>query len=203
MYFDWFGCAHHKYAQYRQKGFAPVLILVGILVLATVAGGVYLFSQFQASKLQPPNPVVTSQTPSPTTSASSPVPNGTGETANWKTYTNKDLSFKYPSDWSVDDTVITATSPRVKIVIVSEDSTLMNECMEKIAEEIKNSLVVKKFARVITGAMCSTSDSTPREIWIVPSKDAYSPGISYGYSATESQQAEEIFDQILSTFRFD
>lgn len=89
-----------------QKGFAPILVLVGILVLGLVAGGSYYFGKFQVPKPQP-------QTPQPTTTPDiSPVPNGMGETvytegtrsANWKTVqTIIDLELKYPSDWYLEE----------------------------------------------------------------------------------------------------
>lgn len=177
----------------KQKGLAPVLI---VILIALIVGG-YLLYQKQTKPVvfQP----VAQPSPSPVISS---APTGAGETANWKTYTNKNLSFKYPSEWSVNGVVITSNSPKVRMVVAPKDSTLMNECMERTGEETKNGLIVKRFTRVTTGAMCSTSDSSPREIWVVPSKDVYAPGISYEYSVTEGQQAEEILDQILSTFKF-
>ena len=86
----YFGFAQH----YKQKGFTLILILVGIVIIASVAGGAYYFGKSQMSKPQPPNPMVTSQTPQPT-------PSPTNEIVNWKTYTNKKLSFRYPPDWEV------------------------------------------------------------------------------------------------------
>lgn len=66
-----------------QKGFAPIIILVGILVIVAIGGAFYL------SK---------SQTPQPTTTTGSSAPIGTEETANWKTYTDQsgDFMLKYP-----------------------------------------------------------------------------------------------------------
>lgn len=70
-----------------QKGFAPILILVGILVALALAGGVYFFGKSQVAKLQ--NPVVVSQTPQAT-----PTPSSTSdETASWKTYTNTKYGY--------------------------------------------------------------------------------------------------------------
>lgn len=160
-----------------QKGFAPILVLVGILALAMVAGGVYLFSQFQTPKLQPQSQtgeyqvfgtldkaataedqqilqssvkqlsisfgllesfpaqlqIVTKdinsceevrkvlatfkfvqnfgeckkrqipQNPNqPVSNEPTPQTTPSDETANWKTYTNKQLKyeFKYPTDWN-------------------------------------------------------------------------------------------------------
>jgi len=74
--------------------------------------------------------------------------------------------------------------------------------MQEMSTETKGNLFIKKFSRVTTGEMCATSDSTPREIWIMKSPSIYAPGVSYKYSSTEEPQAEAIFDQILSTFKF-
>lgn len=87
-----------------QKGFAPILLLITILILVTLAAGAYYFGKSQTSKPQTQNQVVVSQTLQPTSAPSSspdtsPVPNGTGEIANWKTYTNIDAKFsiQHPS----------------------------------------------------------------------------------------------------------
>lgn len=127
----------------------------------------------------------------------------------WKTYSDKGIYFKYPAGWDIspysNNSEITSTSPKINLDVASKDETLMNECMKKSSEKTKEGLVIKEFTRVITGAMCETTDSNEkdkREIWIIPTQDAYSPGINYQYSAAEAKQAEEIFYQILSTFKF-
>ncbi len=84
-----------------QKGLAPITIIVGILIAVIIAGGAYYLGRQTTPKS---SPAVVSQTPQPTPSPTpdaSPVPNGTGETANWKTYTNTvyQYSLKYPPHW--------------------------------------------------------------------------------------------------------
>ena len=80
-----------------QKGQIQI-ILIGILILAGVAGGAYYFGKSQAPKSK--NPVVTSTSPTPD---ASPAPTGAEETANWKTYTNTQYSYSisYPDSWEV------------------------------------------------------------------------------------------------------
>ncbi len=88
-----------------QKGFAPILILVGILVIALVGGGAYYFGTKKAPAQQTSQPVtapepMTQQLPTSPVPDASPVPTGIDETANWKTYTNSigKYEFKYPEN---------------------------------------------------------------------------------------------------------
>ena len=85
-----------------QKGFAPILILVGILVIVAVAGGAYFLGK-QTTIHQ--FSLTSDASPAPTGAGNNPVPNGTGETANWKTYTNSEykFSFRYPYSFYVKD----------------------------------------------------------------------------------------------------
>lgn len=89
---------HFDFTQCKQKGLALVYLLVGIIILAVVAGGAYYFGKSQVSKPVSQNSVVTSQTLPQVTPVSSPV---LDETANWKTYNslNNLYSLRYPSNW--------------------------------------------------------------------------------------------------------
>lgn len=83
----------------KQTGLAPILIVV---LIATLAIGGYLIYSQQAKPTPPPQQ--TTQ-PSPTPPVT-PTPNGVGETANWKTYTNTDgkYSIKYPPSYYLEET---------------------------------------------------------------------------------------------------
>ena len=88
MYFD--------YAQYyKQKGFTPIIILIGILIVALIGSGAYYLGNKKAP-LPSPSPV--SVQPSSTSSSSD-------ETLNWKTYKNDKygIEFQYPDSWMLDD----------------------------------------------------------------------------------------------------
>jgi len=184
------------------------LILVGVLLLALGGVGGFLLGR---QSLQPKSTTTAQVTPLPSetpveektveTPPTTPTPTP-DPTAEWKTYENRDLSFKYPSAQTIEPYRIIGVDPNFIIYIASEDSPLTNECMKLDEIEKKNNLVIKKFSRVTTGEMCSTNDSNPREIWVVPTEKDYSPGISYTYSAKDNPEAEEIFDLILSTFKF-
>jgi hypothetical protein len=93
-----------------QKGFTPIFILIGIVVLALISGAYYLGSQnndtTQISDLQnnskSPNPTSSSQvdlTPLPKSSSStSPKSTADPSLANWQLYTDSKAGFsiKYP-----------------------------------------------------------------------------------------------------------
>jgi len=172
-----------------------ILIILAIALGAT--GGVFGYQYVQKQKLfqtQPsPTPVV--QQPSP-----SPDP-----TADWETYKTDIISFKYPTDWQLDNNSrrITNINPKIDFWIYGNNDSMMNECMKLTSTTTRDNLMIKKYSRVITGEFCSSSDTTPREIWITKAEgDGFAPGIIYNYISTEDIEAEKIFDQILSTFKF-
>ncbi len=125
MHFDWFDSAHHKFAQvrlnrtqFKQRGHSLIFLLIGILFLVIVAGGAYYLGKSNTpqpkactleakvcsdgssvGRVGPNCEFAPCPSPSSTNSAVSPAPNGAGETANWKTYTNSLNKYQvmYPS----------------------------------------------------------------------------------------------------------
>ncbi len=76
----------------HQKGFTPILLLLGIILAIVIAGGAYYLVKPQPPKSQVQNPVIVSQVPQ---SISTP-----DEIVSWKTYTNIKYGYllKYPTD---------------------------------------------------------------------------------------------------------
>jgi hypothetical protein len=182
----------------NEKLMAPLILVVFLIaILFSFAIGFFLGKSLNQTKAPLPSPV-TQVSPTATL-----IPTATPDpTADWKTYSNDKLSFKYPPSWTIKANEIIASDPNIVINIATSDSILMNECMKLDKTEKRNNLIIKKFSRVTTGEMCLTDNPNPREIWIVPSESSYSPGISYSYSASSNPQAEELFYLILSTFKF-
>lgn len=85
----------------KEKGFVPLLILVGVLILVAVGSGAYYLGTVK-NKPSNQNQVVTSQTnPSPIVQRAQLTPSPSpDETANWKEYRDEILKFsiKYPDD---------------------------------------------------------------------------------------------------------
>ena len=94
-----------------QKGFVPILILVGVLVITTVAGGAYFIGRSSSPGPESsPTPVITSQFPksSPLQNIQTPqptvIPTPTPDpTINWQTINIEKCRFnlRYPTDWVV------------------------------------------------------------------------------------------------------
>ncbi|MDZ7586361.1 MAG: PsbP-related protein [Patescibacteria group bacterium] len=79
-----------------------LLIIVSFLAIFSLSASGWLF--YQNLQLQKQISQLSNQpSPSPTPLVS-PKPSAEAETADWKTYTNPDFSFKYPNDWQLDDT---------------------------------------------------------------------------------------------------
>lgn len=114
MYFD---CA-----QYKQKGFAPILIIFSAVLLLVVVGGAYYFGKSiikpvdndsractMEAKICPDGSSIGRTGPNcefaqcPTVTPAKSA----DETANWKTYTNAKYSYsiKYPPNWSIDESM--------------------------------------------------------------------------------------------------
>lgn len=138
---------HFDNTQYKQKGFAPILFLVGILVLVAVAGGAYYFGKLpikpinnpkactQEAKLCPDGSFVERVGPNcefaPCPSATPKLTDETTNTdsigSNWKTFSSKfGYTFKYPDNITVTIMSTSSDLPSLKEVInihSTDDST--------------------------------------------------------------------------------
>ncbi|MCL5784124.1 MAG: hypothetical protein M1142_02075 [Patescibacteria group bacterium] len=76
----------------HQRGLAPLLVV--ILIAVAIAG--YVIYQKQIKPVSLSRQI--QATPSPVSKNES---SGSADVANWKTYTDQNVSFKYPSDWNV------------------------------------------------------------------------------------------------------
>lgn len=209
---------HFDYAQCKQKGFAPILILVGILIIAAVAGGAYFLGKQATPK--------TSQSLQPiTTSQPSPIPDEIASSdpsvANWRTYTNikYGFSFKYPDEYLPfgfnGDKFTLATPMDTKVTVDVAADRIMREPVlwfeiettEKTARELTNEWL-KKYPHnqplvrdiifggkpAIEGRGQTGGYNFPYRLIIIPRN---------GFLMMITQALEEpLLDAILSTFKF-
>lgn len=191
-----------------QKGQTQVLILAGIVVLIALAGGIFYLGRVTAPKPQP------SSTPSPTT-----IPD---ETANWKIYTNNQLgyTFKYSYNLSIkDEPPSSGEITRQELRDTTADLELIVSVQDKVIDQERlnglgvNEVGINKSFNNINGTLYSTSGtgvggSRYRQDFVFNKNNYYFWIIlSTSYKDLNTTQTEEsankIFDQILSTFRFD
>ncbi len=120
----------------------------------------------------------------------------------WKVYNGNGMEFMYPPEFKYDGRYIIFESPKIMIYSSPRMSDLLDECMKETSVEDRGNFIIKRFTGVTSGEICERTESTRREILVLPSTDIYAPGMSFWYFSTEGQQAELIFEQILSTFKF-
>lgn len=75
----------------KQKGFAPIIILLTVLVLFGIVGGMVYFKG-KTNQLKSTEPQIS---PAPSTSQ-------TKQISNWKTFQGQSFSFQYPDSWKFD-----------------------------------------------------------------------------------------------------
>lgn len=77
----------------NQKGFTPIILLIGLVLVIGIAGGAYYFGKTQ-------NPIITPQTTPNSSPTTSPTPDGT---TNWLRLSNNSCSLLllYPPTWIV------------------------------------------------------------------------------------------------------
>ncbi len=140
-----------------QKGFTPILILIGVLLIAGVAGGAFYLGRVSTPKLESQNPVFTSQ--------SSPTPTALhiDETVGWKTYTDEVQKFaiKYPSNYIRQDIELDGyyNSP------IFYSPSLMYDESGKIVEGNSMQVFITKYWEFGTGKeVIKTLDDIEQEI---------------------------------------
>lgn len=197
----------------RQKGFAPILILLVLLGVGLMAYFGYLYNPSTQ-----PTPVPTSSSIPTTITSATPDP-----TENWKTYTDKngEFIFRYPNDWGILDVggaLMVGPLPDVEKVnkmvnrggfgggkflislinihdvepepISSEYSTIMKSTFQ-IDGKTAN---LYQSTQLLDSPGASKGDISTS--LVIPLKNRY-----FYYSLLD-QVYKQTFDQILSTFKF-
>lgn len=188
----------------RQKGLAPILI---VILIALAVGGYLVYSK-----------QTTQSTPAP--KAASPVPNGTGETANpdsiganWQTYVNTKYkySLRYPDNWRL--ITYTQTDDIYKTIGLNPDDSETRQGNE-LSVDIESGTVAE---RISFHKELGNLNSQPEDLTIADiAAKRFSTTLSNGDKVTEillSQGSnlfvvsykgnyQTIIQKILSTFKF-
>ena len=203
-----------------QSGFVGLLVVAASAAVIVIVASFILPQQFakqkDPSELSAPSPKIQDFKPLPTPalSTATPAPNGADETANWKTYTGKDFIFKYPSNWMADNNQIYDPSTMFK------GGNGGNAVMYKRQlwfTEVPSKQTVDKYVNQYYGNQTGfkTNDITVNN---VHGKSFYNPkgegtfgwyvAFSNGSNiflfgpAIQDLTQDELFNQILSTFKF-
>lgn len=187
--------------QPKQNNFIIILLSILLLISVFIAG----FFAFQTQKLVKELQIIRSNSVAVQSPISAPTPD---PTANWKTYTNTEYSFKYPREWSIPkeetlqssqqisfDNILTVTSRRSLTFeqFVAEnlptDKTLP---VDYINGDIHGKKLIYKSG--VDQATIDTVIAFPGQTQNV---------ITFLYTDSPGHITKsEIIDQILSTFKF-
>ncbi len=214
MNFDFAQCKQKGHACW-QAGFAPVVAV--ILALIFIAGGVagyIILSKPKFPVSAPPLPVFTSDQTSPEPEAST-----ADETAGWSDYKNKGgYSLKYPLNWElidcVEDKDCTIYINSGKKLYIGQESHEFHLYINKGNKGVKSYLDKSGYkykTEMINGVRVYRTDSEPAPlgsevVFFEKTNNSYiSVGFSpysAGYPVKDQEKYHEIYNKILSTFKF-
>ena len=155
-------------------------------------------------------PVVTTASPTPTSSVdqSGLVSAANFDKSDWKTYSNQDFEFKYPSNWTLGSNKKSLISDiaQLRVSMFTKDIVMYSECMKLSKSETKEDLMIKYYEYGNDGEMCTKDKGAKipnREIWITKADgDGFQPGIIFEYNSDIYPLGGWLFDSILTTFAF-
>ena len=199
---------------YRRKFPIPKIVFLGIifLFLFAVIAGAYFLGKNSANNNSSPAP----------TSAPTPTPD---PTADWNTFQGEGFSFKYPNTWviidpchedsSLSDSLCFASSDFVASASPTQtekgsEITLFKEYLIPFKAELNNcddrdySLCeVKNFGDFTTLTMQDDESTNFKEVIIQNNISFEEIGLYVKYNSQSKKTTNSVFDQILSTFKFE
>ena len=194
----------------KRRFHVPKFVFLGIVfvVLLTIIGGAYVLGKNQANN-QPSAPI---GSPEPTAKVGTPDP-----TSDWKTFadTNFNISFKYPPDFEAsksEDSII--INPKVKPCTnypnceYSEEifvSKYSNTTINKQIKQSAGNIAYETIPITIDGIQGIRTDDLPGRFendQVLVEKDGNVLEIVLIKSGLGKTISSEIFDLILSTFKF-
>ena len=230
MSFDWFDFTHHRFAQDKQRGFAPILIVI-LIAAAALGGGYLVYTTKNSNPPNPSNPPKTACTqeakicPDGTSVgrtgpncefAPCPTPESTSsaDLSTWKTYADNknNFSFKYPKTWEMEQEGTTTRvfdpksrySPSFSHVSYSffRNTDIVN--IEDYVEQLLKTYPTLQFTSITVGGLEGKRTTG------IPSADLNdNVFVKRGDTIFNIELAnegasitKETFDQILSTFKF-
>jgi hypothetical protein len=165
-----------------------ISLVIFVILLSLGAAGFFAYQNYQLT-----------HQPMPIQPPPSPIPD---PTANWKTYTNtqSEFSFQYPNDWiSTPGDNLHAPDNSISMWIQTKIGGM--ECFNLIKS--KSSIINgKNFNIQYFSGADSDICSNPNERTIYFGQQSPFFTITYSYNQNNQIEAEKIFDQILSTFKF-
>jgi hypothetical protein len=203
----------------------PKLLLVALLALVVATGLLFVGIQIGKNQTQNQQPIVAQPMAAPTETAISPTVQPTAsptisligtESNNWRTYTGKTFSFRYPNSWAdVTENVLSTRTEAVSEgnLIVSDGiyySQVLGRAQtyqEYINQTVPSSIKTTSFnLESLKGVRYIEKDSGGRvTVKIILSDNSVSTrifSINYFSPVSDLKTTDSLLDPILSTFIF-
>jgi len=195
----------------RQKGFAPIIFLIVIFVLGVIGyfgytkGYINIYPSKSTPTIKPQQDYVSSVAPT--------AQSETDTTEGWITYTSiQNYQINYPAGWLINEQMVTEFYSKDKKITVSifRNSDVNFDSMESkknIYEAKPDEFKIVKDLNIDgkPAFMFDFLKTTEREVVLAGDLDKV-PGtiftIFITYVPESKTEALEIFDQMLSTFKF-
>ena len=187
-----------------------VILLSVLLLLSVIIAGFFayqtqkLVKELTMLKTEPiPTPEVTME---PTTEPVATDSSEVDPTANWKTYINKDFSFKYPNDSSIKtDTILADGSVEFSnfvFLLEKTDDRLVNY-VNKLKDTngaISTNKMINKFEAIEW--IGSYKNAPTHYVSMLSNGSVFNFGITTDNMTQFVSTETKLLDQILSTFKF-
>lgn len=209
----------------NKNGFYLKILGILVFIAALSFGAYYLGTLKNSSKSQNQN--ITSKTTTVPSVSIDPTANPDSIGASWKTYSNQthNYSFKYPSDLSVDETLnnmdpkpdIVLTFPKnqkpsyyffnisITVIDVSENLSLQ-EAIDQVASKYYSVKGIK-FQSVKIAGLNAFASEFPEAYYgyitfLLKDNKLFAFQLSGNPGSNQPVEERKVFDQILSTFKF-
>lgn len=189
-----------------QKGFAPILVLIGIVIIIAIVVGAYSFGKNNSSKSSSPQSSMDS-----TKLESAPQPSAPpDETANWETFIGKTFSLKYPKEWVINTLGSASGDAFILSISLTENPDDAEQSFSLYERKYTSKTQIEAYIKKATQKNLSQLESTNLD-GIIGYKEVESyntnlfipkENVLYEITMQKNTSSPMLVDLILTTFKF-
>lgn len=190
----------------QKPKFNLLLLLLAVIIFSIIGAGSFYLGKISNKQNLTANPTITSITQAPP----SPTPD---PTANWKTYSNFGIAFKYPSEWLLTkdgSSFIEIKEPNRFYLLTLSKEPNMNQNSGRPFKDLYEFLKIPYLKTFLVDGQ-QAQQTLPRAgsenisgvlFFSKDSESIYGLNLETPRDGSKIDEGKKIFDQILSTFKF-